>query len=71
MKRTCCFVDCPKDAEYEIHDQGERRPGVGATDSCKDHVGDLIGSVIPTKPTGPWIVVVVDKPVKMDDPKQS
>jgi hypothetical protein len=61
VERTCCFLGCKKKAEFEIHDQGERRPGVGVTDACKDHVGDLIGSVVPTKPRGPWTVVIIDE----------
>lgn len=57
--RYCCFLGCPKPAEFEIWDENERRPDIGATDACEDHVGALLGSLPPVEPTGPWRVVVL------------
>jgi hypothetical protein len=56
MDRYCCFPNCEKEAEFEIYDQNERRPDIGVTDSCQDHVGHLLGSVPPTESTGRWTV---------------
>lgn len=58
-KRVCCFVGCEKTATVEIYDTNESRPDCGATDSCDDHVGHLLGSVPPTISTGQWTVVLI------------
>jgi len=56
----CC--ECSGPAEFEIFDHNERRPDCGSTLACEKHVGSLLGSVPPTKPTGPWTVVALDGP---------
>lgn len=56
MDRRCCFIGCEKKAEFEILDENEIRHDCATTDSCEDHVGNLIGSIPPTEPRGPWIV---------------
>ena len=58
---TCCCLECGKPAEFEIWDQNERRPDCGSTLACEQHVGVLLGSVPPTKPTGPWAVYAIEK----------
>ncbi len=60
MKRKCCFVGCSKDAEFVIYDQNDRRPDCCYSDACEEHVGALIGSVYPTEPKGPWVVIAID-----------
>ena len=52
---------CEKPAEFEIHDHNERRPDVGGGVACVDCLGQMIGSVPPTPPTGPWTVVALTK----------
>lgn len=59
-KRTCCHVGCGKDAEFVIYDSNDRRPDMGFTDACTDHVGHLLGSVPPVEPKGPWSVVCIE-----------
>ena len=55
-KRECLFIGCNKIAEFEIYDSNERRPDTGPTDACIAHVGELLGSVPPVEPVGPWMV---------------
>jgi len=53
----CCHSGEPNHpADWEITDEGERRPDLGVTYSCHEHLAELIGSVPPTKPVGPWTV---------------
>lgn len=58
-KRKC--AGCDKDAEFEIHDEQEQRPGMGVTDACEEHIGMLLGSVPPTEPKGPWRIILIPK----------
>lgn len=57
--RQCAAIGCDRPAEFEIYDQQERRPDVGFTDACEDHVGLLLGSVPPVLPVGPWSVYIL------------
>jgi len=59
IDRVCCKIGCESVATFEIWDENERRPDIGPTDSCEKHVGDLLGSVPPTEPIGPWRVMVI------------
>jgi hypothetical protein len=59
-KRECLFLGCEKEAEFEIYDAAERRPDVGPTDSCEEHVGFLLGHVEPTR-GNEWIVRSISK----------
>jgi len=59
LNRPCCFPTCPDKAEFEIQDQGECRCDIAATDACEKHVGALIGSVPPTKPIGPLLIISI------------
>lgn len=59
MTRQCCAIGCDDAAEFEIWDGNEQRPDVAPTDACERHVGFLLGSVPPTKPTGPWRVCCI------------
>lgn len=59
MERKCCFTGCEKKAEFEIYDENERRPDIGEIDACEEHVGELLGSISPTEPTGPWRVIPI------------
>jgi hypothetical protein len=61
-KRTCNYLGCDRPAEFELWDEQERRPDVGATDACIDHVGYLVGSLPPVLPIGPWRLISI-KPV--------
>jgi len=54
------MIGCQADAEYEIFDENERRPDCGYTDACAKHVGELLGSVPPTQPVGPWRVFCIE-----------
>ena len=56
----CAILECEKDAEFEIYDHKEQRPGMGATAACEAHVGVFLGAVPPTEPTGPWTVCAID-----------
>ena len=53
---TCCALNCDKQAEFAIFDTQEPHPELAETYACAAHLGDLIGSHPPTKPTGPWEV---------------
>ena len=55
-KLSCCFVGCNKEAEFLVIDTKEARYEYTETYSCEKHLGALIGSVEPTKPTGPWLI---------------
>lgn len=57
--RKCQMDGCGQDATFEIYDTNETRPDHGITDSCDKHVGELIGSVPPTKPVGPYHVYLI------------
>jgi len=59
MKNRCCAKGCEKYAEFEILDTNEKRPELGNTYACEDHVGALLGSVHPTTATGPWTVFFI------------
>jgi len=53
----CCHIGEPKHpADLEITDEGERRPDMAITHSCHEHLAEMIGSVPPTEPVGPWVV---------------
>ena len=52
----CCKPGCDREADYEIVDTNEPRSPEAFTQACVDHVGALLGSLPPTKPTGPWSV---------------
>jgi len=54
---------CTAQADFEILDEGERRPDMGVTYSCSQHVGTLIGSTPPTDSIGPWQVKAINDPV--------
>ncbi len=56
--KRCCFVGCDKAAEFEIYDSNDKRD-CNYTHACTDHVGHLLGSVPPTKPDGPWTIVII------------
>ena len=58
--RICLKVGCDKPAEFEIWDTNERRPECGSTEACITHVGELLGSLPPTKPTGPWTIFCIE-----------
>ena len=57
--RGCCNIGCDKDAEFEIYDSNEVSACQSPTDACEEHVGNLLGSIPPTEPIGPWTVVPI------------
>ncbi len=65
MAEKCQVEGCETDAVFAIFDTLEPRPDVTGTLACEKHVGELIGSVAPTEPNGPWGIfnVCVEKPV--------
>jgi len=55
-KNKCCMPKCGKAATWEITDTNHEDPYTASTHSCNEHIADLIGSVEPTAPTGPWML---------------
>lgn len=45
-KLECCYIGCNYSADFEIIDMAERRPDVGFTLACENHVGALLGHEI-------------------------
>jgi hypothetical protein len=57
----CCYAGGPRHpAEWEITDEGELRPDLAVTHACSAHLADMISSIPPTKPVGPWTVRRLD-----------
>ena len=50
----CCLEGCDGPAAFTIVGENETRYDVAETYACAKHIGDLLGSVEPTEPTGPW-----------------
>lgn len=56
-KPYCCHVgEARHPADWEITDEGEKRPDLGIIHSCHKHLAEMIGSIPPTTPAGPWTV---------------
>lgn len=52
----CCYFECAAPATVEIADTNEPRADVALTYACDKHIADMLSSVSPTLPKGPWSV---------------
>lgn len=57
-KLPCCYLGCEMPAVFMIFDVADGCPDA-FTHACAKHLGDLIGSIPPKEPTGPWEITLL------------
>jgi hypothetical protein len=60
MKLHCCYIDCPREADYviEMNKNGDR---MNYLHSCMEHVGKLLTSHIDRPRCRQWTVTDLDR----------